>query len=56
MQRPTTESKKITMVSLKARSNRLLINAQFANFSLLIKGKPLLSQSILAGALIEVSF
>jgi hypothetical protein len=55
MQRPITESKKITIVSLKARSNGLLISAQFANFSLPIKGKPVLSQSVLAGALIEVS-
>ena len=55
MQRPMIESKKITMVSLKARSNRSLISAQFVNFSLPIKGKPLLSQSVLTGALIEVS-
>ena len=56
LQRPMNEFKRIIMASLNAKFNGLLTSVLFVKLKLLIRVNPLLSQFVLAIALIEVKF
>ena len=56
LQRPMKEFKRTIMALLNAKFNGLLTSALFAKLRLLIRANLLLSQFVLAAALIEVSF
>jgi hypothetical protein len=56
LQRPTNEFKRIIIALLNAKFNGLLTSVLFVKPKLLIRVNPLLSQFVLATALIKVKF